>query len=98
MKREEFEALMAKRTAPENKPATTMLASTSARPATAAERMKQDRLPRQQSEMAGAAPTAEPTATADASSTTVPIPVQNPKAYAAPPVSDSKKRPLWKVW
>jgi len=98
MKREEFEALMAKRTAPESKPATTMLASTSARPATAAERMKQDRLPRQQSEMAGAAPTAEPTATADASSTTVPIPVQNPMAYAAPPVSDSKKRPFWKFW
>ena len=98
MKREEFEALMAKRTEPESKPATTMLASTSARPATAAERMKQDRLPRQQSEMAGAAPTAEPTATADASSTTVPIPVQNPMAYAAPPVSDSKKRPFWKFW
>lgn len=98
MKREEFEALMAKRTAPESKPATTMLASASARPATAAERMKQDRLPRQQSEMAGAAPTAEPTATADASSTTVPIPVQNPMAYAAPPVSDSKKRPFWKFW
>lgn len=98
MKREEFEALMAKRTGPESKPATTMLASTSARPATAAERMKQDRLPRQQSEIAGAAPTAEPTATADASSTTVPIPVQNPMAYAAPPVSDSKKRPFWKFW
>ena len=98
MKREEFEALMAKRTAPESKPATTMLASASARPATAAERMKQDRLPRQQSEIAGAVPTAEPTATADASSTTVPIPVQNPMAYAAPPVSDSKKRPFWKFW
>ncbi|CAD7022995.1 transpeptidase [Pseudorhizobium halotolerans] len=97
MKREEFEALMARRTAPESKPATTMLASTSARPATAAERMKQDRLPRQQSEIA-AAPTAEPTATADASSSTVPIPVQNPMAYAAPPVSDSKKRPFWKFW
>src|SRR5690606_3171549 len=47
MKREEFEALMAKRTGPESKPAGAMLASTSSRPATAAERMRQDRLPQQ---------------------------------------------------
>ncbi len=98
MKREAFEALMAKRTAPESKPATTMLASTSARPETAAERMKQDRLPGPETEIASTPAAEQPMATADASTGTIPIPVQNPMAYAAPPVSDSKKRPFWKIW
>ncbi|CAD7042349.1 transpeptidase [Pseudorhizobium endolithicum] len=99
MKRDEFEALMAKRSAPESKPAGTMLASTSSRPATAAERMKQDRLPQQQqTETAAAAQPNQPTDTVEASATTVPIPAQNPLAYAAPPVSESKKRPFWKFW
>ena len=98
MKRNEFEALMAKRSAPESKPAGTMLASTSSRPATAAERMKQDRLPQQQqTETAAATQPNQPADTAEAS-TTVPIPAQNPLAYAAPPVSESKKRPFWKFW
>lgn len=98
MKQNEFEALVAKRSAPESKPAGTMLASTSSRPQTAAERMRQDRLP-QQVETPAASP-AEQTATADASTTTVPIPTQNPLAYAAPPVSEgeNRKKPFWKFW
>lgn len=97
MKQDEFEALMAKRTSPGSKPAGTMLASTSSRPATAAERMRQDRLPQQAQAPVAAAPS-EQTATADASTTTVPIPAQNPLAYAAPPLSESKKKPFWKFW
>lgn len=102
MKREQFEALLAKRTAPEGTPATTVLASTSARPQSAAERMKQDRLPEAQSAAPAQAPLSQPaaaeTATADASSTTVPIPTANPLAYAAPQVSAPGKRPFWKIW
>ena len=96
MKQTEFEALMAKRSSPD-KPAGRTLASTSPRPATAAERMRQDRLPQQQAQSPVAAPS-ERTATADASTTTVPIPAQNPLAYAAPPISESKKKPFWKFW
>ncbi|HEV7435362.1 MAG TPA: murein L,D-transpeptidase family protein [Pseudorhizobium sp.] len=94
LKREQFEALMAKRTTPQSTPATTVLASTSSRPQTAAERMKQSRLPQ-----AAAQQQAQPsTETADASSTTVPIPAPNPLAYAAPSVSAPEKRPFWKFW
>ncbi|MCF6368801.1 L,D-transpeptidase family protein [Rhizobium halophilum] len=94
LKREQFEALMAKRTAPQSTPATTVLASTSSRPQTAAERMKQSRL-----SQADAQQQAQPaTETADASSTTVPIPAPNPLAYAAPPVSAPEKKPFWKFW
>jgi murein L,D-transpeptidase YafK len=97
MKQKEFEALMAKRSGgSESKPATTVLASTS-RAESAAERMRQDRLPQQAATPAALSP--EQTATADAS-TTVPIPAQNPLAYAAPPVSEAgdKKKPFWKFW
>jgi hypothetical protein len=79
------------------KPATTQLASTSTapRPATAAERMKQDRLPTASTPQA-AAPTVE---TAQGKTSAVPVPEQNPLAYAAPaaPVSEAKK-PFWKFW
>jgi murein L,D-transpeptidase YafK len=100
MKREQFEALIAKRTGPQSTPASTLLASTSARPESAAERMKQDRLPQSASPApapAGQSQQALETATADAT-TTAPIPTPNPLAYAAPPVSSANKRPFWKVW
>ncbi|MCJ8520247.1 L,D-transpeptidase family protein [Pseudorhizobium tarimense] len=94
MKREQFEALMAKRTSPQSTPATSVLASTSSRPQSAAERTKQGRL-RQLDAPAQAQPATE---TAEASSTTVPIPTPNPLAYAAPPVNTAEKRPFWKFW
>ncbi|HEX2148306.1 MAG TPA: murein L,D-transpeptidase family protein [Pseudorhizobium sp.] len=99
MKREQFEALLAKRGAPQSTAATTVLASTPARPQSAAERMKQDRLP-QTAETAPAAQAQAATeaATTDASSVTAPIPTPNPLAYAAPPVSTPGKRPFWKIW
>jgi len=100
MKREQFEALIAKRTGPQSTPASTLLASTSARPESAAERMKQDRLPQSASPVPAPAEQSQQaleTATADAS-TTAPIPTPNPLAYAAPPVSSANKRPFWKVW
>lgn len=98
MKRDDFETLMAKRSAPQSKPATTVLASTSSRPATAAERMKQGRLP--QPDAATEQQSADAAATAGTSTSTVPIPAQNPMAYAAPPVStgSSGKKPFWKFW
>jgi murein L,D-transpeptidase YafK len=100
MSQSEFQAMMDKRMAGgQSKPATTQLASTSPRPATVAERMKQDRLPTAstpRSEPVAAAPTIE---TAEGRTTAVPVPEQNPLAYAAPaaPVSEAKK-PFWKFW
>ena len=43
---------------------------------------------------------ADAAATAGTSTSTVPIPAQNPMAYAAPPVStgSSGKKPFWKFW
>ncbi|MBU1313439.1 MAG: murein L,D-transpeptidase [Alphaproteobacteria bacterium] len=101
LKRQEFEALMAKRSGPQSTPATPMLASTStstsSRPATAAERMKQDRLP-QTATTWEQAPAETAAADSSSSTTTVPIPAPNPLAYAAPPVSTAEKKPLWKFW
>jgi murein L,D-transpeptidase YafK len=98
MSQSEFQAMMDKRMAAgQPKPATTQLASTSAapRPATAAERMKQDRLPTASTPQTPA-PTVE---TAQGRTSAVPVPEQNPLAYAAPaaPVSEAKK-PFWKFW
>jgi hypothetical protein len=66
--------------------------------------MKQGRLP-MTTGTTPAAPAATATApaptvvTAEGKATTVPIPEQNPLAYAAPPVSvESAKKPFWKFW
>jgi murein L,D-transpeptidase YafK len=98
MSQAEFQAMMEKRMAAgQSKPATTQLASVSdaPRPATAAERMKQDRLP-VASTAQSPAPTVE---TAQGKTAAVPVPEQNPLAYTAPatPVADAKK-PFWKFW
>jgi murein L,D-transpeptidase YafK len=98
MSQSEFKAMMEKRMAagqPKTAPATTQLASTSPRPATAAERMRQDRLPA----ATGSTPAASTVETAEGRTTSVPVPEQNPLAYAAPaaPVSEAKK-PFWKFW
>jgi hypothetical protein len=101
----EFRDMMEKRMASQNKPANTMLASAAPvtfRPGTAADRMKQDRLPAAgpiaQSNVAQSTGTVPTVATAQGTTTTVPIPAQNPLAYAAPPVSEEKKKPFWKFW
>jgi len=97
MSQSEFKAMMEKRMAAQNKPANTMLASAapSPRASSAAERMKQDRLPTASTPPQTPAPT---TATAQGT-TTVPIPEQNPLAYAAPQqVTEVKKKPFWKFW
>ncbi|RWX74421.1 murein L,D-transpeptidase [Neorhizobium lilium] len=107
MSQAEFKTWMEKKmAAAEAKPANTILASAaiSPRPTTTTERMKQDRLPMTGS--IGPAPAATATAAsgptvvaAQGKTTTVPIPEQNPLAYAAPPVSeDSGKKPFWKFW
>ena len=109
MKEDEFAALMQKRTAPQSKPAGTALASVSSRPATAAERMKQGRMPDAAGQTPSQAPSPTPAQTSaetqlaatSGSATTVttgPIPAANPLAYAAPPISDDKKKPFWKFW
>lgn len=106
MSEAEFKEMMEKRMAAaqgKNAPASSvMLASAgpSPRASSAAERMKQDRLP-------AATTTAGTTATAaatiaDARGQTVPVPVpaQNPLAYAAPTqqVVEEAKKPFWKFW
>src|SRR5690606_39646092 len=96
VKQSEFEAMMARRSAPAGKPASSMLASTSPRPATAPERMRQDRQPAQIAAVPQSAGDAE---TTTAATTTVPIPEQNPLAYAAPPIKEKTgKKPFWKFW
>jgi murein L,D-transpeptidase YafK len=116
MSQSEFQEMMQKRMAAgqpkpaSTQPASTQLASLSAapQPATAAERMKQDRLPASTGSIASAAPAATATATvptiqtAEGKIAAVPVPEQNPMnplAYAAPetPVSDARK-PFWKFW
>ncbi len=99
----------------EAKPANTILASAAPTgPATVSERMKQGRLPASNTlpaaatttasipsaTAAPAAPAQTPTVvTAEGKATTVPIPEQNPLAYAAPPVSvEGSKKPFWKFW
>ncbi len=97
MSQSEFQAMMEKRMAAgQPKPATTQLASTSVRPASAAERMRQDRLPTASTTQPSAPATVE---TAAGTTAAVPVPAQNPLAYAAPaaPVSEAKK-PFWKFW
>jgi Uncharacterized protein conserved in bacteria len=104
MSKAEFAQMMEKRMnggkatgAPAN---SVMLASTapsSPRASSAAERMKQDRLP------AAATTTASvPATVADARGQTVavPVPAQNPLAYSAPaaPVAEQAKKPFWKFW
>lgn len=96
LKQSEFEAMMARRSAPAGKPASSMLVSTSPRPATAAERMKQDRQPAQTAAAPQSVSDAESTT---AATTTVPIPEQNPLAYAAPPIKEKTgRKPFWKFW
>ena len=96
MSEAEFKEMMEKRmAAAQPKPANTVLASAapSPRAATATERMKQDRLPGDN------APASTATvASAQGTTTTVPIPAQNPLAYAAPPITEEKKKPFWKFW
>ena len=96
MSEAEFKEMMEKRmAAAQPKPANTVLASAapSPRAATAAERMKQDRVPGDN------APASTATvASAQGTTTTVPIPAQNPLAYAAPPITEEKKKPFWKFW
>ncbi|SME96455.1 Murein L,D-transpeptidase YafK [Xaviernesmea oryzae] len=101
MSEAEFKEMMEKRMAAQNKPANTMLASAapSPRAASAAERMAQDRVPT--ASTSATAPAAVPTVTtAEGRTTTVPVPEQNPLAYAAPPaqVTEVKKKPFWKFW
>ena len=105
MSQAEFQAFMEKKmAAAEAKPATTVLASAEIRPSTPAERMKQGRLPMTTgttpaTPAAATAASAPTVMTAQGKTTTVPIPEQNPLAYAAPPVSvDSAKKPFWKFW
>lgn len=101
MKEEEFAALMQKRTATPNKSAQTAVAAVSSRPGTAAERMKQDRLPQAAGSPAPAqapAPAETQVANTEGTATTVPIPAQNPLAYAAPQIPDDRKKPFWKFW
>ncbi|MFB9952730.1 L,D-transpeptidase family protein [Rhizobium puerariae] len=97
MSQTEFKDMMEKRMAAQNKPANTMLASAapSPRAASAAERMKQDRLPTASTLPQTPAPAV---ASAQGTTTTVPIPAQNPLAYAAPQVTEVKKKPFWKFW
>ena len=96
MSEAEFKEMMEKRmAAAQPKPTNTVLASAapSPRAATAAERMKQDRVPGDN------APASTATvASAQGTTTTVPIPAQNPLAYAAPPITEEKKKPFWKFW
>jgi murein L,D-transpeptidase YafK len=99
MSQSEFQAMMEKRMAAgQPKPATTQLVSASPRPATVAERMKQDRLPTASTPSTASAPTPV-VQTAEGKTSAVPVPEQNPLAYAAPaaPVSEAKK-PFWKFW
>ncbi|MBP2562850.1 murein L,D-transpeptidase YafK [Neorhizobium galegae] len=94
----EFQEMMEKRMASQNKPANTVLASAAPvnfRAGSAADRMKQDRLPAAGAQSTGTVPTVT---TAQGTTTTVPIPAQNPLAYAAPPISEEKKKPFWKFW
>ncbi|MDQ0137422.1 murein L,D-transpeptidase YafK [Neorhizobium galegae] len=94
----EFQEMMEKRMASQNKPANTVLASAAPvtfRAGSAADRMKQDRLPSAGAQSTGTVPTVT---TAQGTTTTVPIPAQNPLAYAAPPISEEKKKPFWKFW
>jgi len=97
MTQEDFQALMAKKSTPKGKTAGTVLASRPSQPSTATGQMIQDRQP-PQSDVAQTAQTPEQTTAANAVSTTVPIPDQNPLAYAAPALSESKKKPFWKFW
>jgi len=104
----EFQEMMEKRMASQNKPANTVLASASPvtfRPGSAADRMKQDRLPAEataspaaQGNVAQSTGTIPTITTAQGNTTTVPIPAQNPLAYAAPPISEPQKKPFWKFW
>jgi murein L,D-transpeptidase YafK len=113
MSQAEFKTWMEKKmAAAEAKPANTVLASaeTAPRPASPAERMKQGRVAMTtgSTPTAGAvwpAPAPAPSSAAptvmvaQGKTTTVPIPEQNPLAYAAPPVSvDGGKKPFWKFW
>ena len=99
MSETEFKDMMEKRmAASQPKAATTVLASAapSPRATSAAERMNQD-APSAASTPETAAPTIT---TAEGKTTTVPVPVQNPLAYAAPEaqVTEVKKKPFWKFW
>jgi murein L,D-transpeptidase YafK len=101
MSQSEFKQMMEKRMAAANKPANTIMASASVAPASlssasAAQRSKQDRLPATSAATQIAATT--PTLTTASTTSTVPIPVQNPLAYAAPPISQDNKKPFWKFW
>lgn len=101
MSQAEFNAMMEKRmAASSSKPSNTVLASAAPSPsaASAAQRAKQDRLTPASAATQIAATVPTLTATQGAT-TTVPIPAQNPLAYAAPPISqDSSKKPFWKFW
>ncbi len=63
---------------------------------------KQGRVPTAGTAIASATPAAAPmVATADGRSSPVPVPAQNPLAYAeaAPaPAVDESKKPFWKFW
>jgi murein L,D-transpeptidase YafK len=100
MSQADFKELMEKRmAAAQTKPANTILASAapSPRAVSAAQRMKQDRLPATGSIQTAAA-TGPTIAAAQGKVTTVAIPEQNPLAYAAPPISQESKKPFWKFW
>lgn len=120
MSEADFKSLMEKKMAAANgAPANTVLASAGPMPAgyatsgtpraaSAAERMKQDRLPMTASATASipssapaiAAASAPTIATAQGKTVAVPVPEQNPLAYAAvpQPVSEEAKKPFWKFW
>jgi murein L,D-transpeptidase YafK len=111
----DFKSLMEKKmAAAQPRPANTVLASAGPMPAgyatagapraaSAAERMKQDRLPMTASAASTASIPSAPAptiATAQGKAIAVPVPEQNPLAYAAAqqPASEEAKKPFWKFW
>lgn len=98
MSEADFKEMMEKRmAAAQTKPAVagTVLASAAGAPraASAAERMRQDRLP------TASTPTTAPTImSAQGRPTAVPVPAQNPLAYAQAPQADEARKPFWKFW
>ncbi|MBW6423868.1 murein L,D-transpeptidase [Rhizobium sp. XQZ8] len=103
MSESDFKDMMEKRMAAaqaKNAPASSvMLASAgpNSRATSAAERMRQDRLPTATTPaIAAAAPTVM---SAQGKPVAVPVPAQNPLAYAAvPQQTEEAKKPFWKFW
>ena len=110
MSESEFKDMMEKRmaaaqakTAPANSVLVAAAGPTSSRATSAAERMRGDRLPTATTPaIAAATPAQAATPTimsAQGKTVAVPVPAQNPLAYAAvPPQTEEAKKPFWKFW